>query len=121
MALSFPLPSRDDEAEELAPPNLALVAPVFELQWSPLDPHLVDNPQRPTSFVALAIFLVGLVAAAALVGSAPQVGAAAIVTGIVGGGVMNAPAGAERRRTVAALGIPTVGLTALTVGFLTSL
>lgn len=120
MALSFPLPSHHRDHVEYAAPELTLVEPVDELQWSAFDPALVDDPQRPTSFTALAIFLAGLATAAVTVAQAPGLAAAAIVVGIIGGGIMNAPAGPERRRTIAALGLPTVGLTALTFAFIGS-
>ncbi|MBK5222613.1 MAG: hypothetical protein JJE52_07005 [Acidimicrobiia bacterium] len=120
MALSFPIPSHHDDPEPFTAPDLTLVEPSDDLQWSPFDPALVDHPQRPTSLSALAIFALGLATAVMFVTSAPGIAAAAVVVGIIGGGILNAPAGVERRRTVAALGLPTLGLTVLTLAFVGS-
>ena len=81
----------------------------------------VRSVERPTSPIALAIFVLGLVAAILFMGSAPALSGLALVAGIVVGGIVNAPAGRERRHTIAALGVPALGLLALTGAFVSSI
>lgn len=81
----------------------------------------VELVERPTSLPAIAVFGLGLLLAVVLAVSAPAIAGLALVSGIVGGGILNAPAGWERRRTAAALGVPTVGLLVITAAFLSSI
>lgn len=81
----------------------------------------VEEVERPTSLVALAVFGLGLLVAISLALTAPGWAGLAFVGGVVGGGILNAPAGAERLRTAAALGFPTVALGIITYAFVSSL
>ncbi|QGG95781.1 hypothetical protein [Actinomarinicola tropica] len=81
----------------------------------------VEEVERPTSPVALAIFGLGLLVAVSLALRAPGLAGLAFVGGVVGGGILNAPTGMERLRTAAALGVPTVALGIITYAFVSSL
>ena len=93
------------------------LADVIYLPAPFLDVELVE---RPTSLAALAVFGAGLLLAVVLAVSAPAVAGLSLVAGIIGGGILNAPAGWERRRTAAALGLPALGLLVITAAFVSS-
>lgn len=126
VAIAVPQPSDldtnevvDDPAvEELHSDDDAELGEVLYLPSPFLD---VDLVERPTSLPALAVFGAGLLLAVALSVSAPAIAGLSLVTGIIGGGILNAPAGWERRRTAAALGLPALGLLAITAAFLSSI
>lgn len=102
--------------------HLGAVAPLVDLKEGEVlylpSPFLEEEAAPPRSWLAIGLFGFGLALAVVLALSAPALAAAALVGGIVAGGIADAPAGWERRRTAAALLVPTVGLAALTAMFL---
>jgi hypothetical protein len=114
-AISVPHPADDRTVVAPLADDLSRDGEVIYLPSPFLD---VDDHEPSTSGLALGTFGLGLAISVALAVAAPFLAASALVAGIVGGGILNAPAGPERWRTVAALGLPTVGLLVVTVLFL---
>jgi hypothetical protein len=121
-AIAHPLPAEPElvDAVDLDHPGDGVGPGDAEVLYLPVPFEAVELVERPTSLPALVLFALGLSVAVVFAVSAPALAGLALVGGIIGGGILNAPAGDERRRTAAALGLPALALLGITAAFLSA-